>query len=287
MEKDIVKLMHELMPTFSKSQKKIAYTIFNDFAGVAYITAAKLGALAGVSESTVVRFAIELGFKGYPEFQRALQKSITTKIKAYERIEAAELHGAHGRDILHSVMTSDMEKIKVTLESINPDDFDAVVSSLMSAKSIYIIGSQSSASLASFLNFNLALIFPNVRLIQPTSTHEIFEQMLDITSEDVLFCITYPRYSTKILGAANYANAEGATVISLTDSSEAPIVQYSSHVLLAQSDVAAFADSLTAPLSVLNALIVSIVVKSDRQAIQARLDKLENIWDQYNVFTKQ
>ena len=282
---DIIKQMTTLMPTFSKSQKKIAQAILNDYKGTAYITAAKLGAAVGVSESTVVRFAYEMGFKGYPAFQMAIQKSITSQMTSKQRIEAAEQLTADG-DILKSVMTRDMEKIKQTLENLDRNTFDSVVDLLIKARRIYIFGSQSSASLASFFNFNLSLMFDKIRTISGTSTNEVFEQMLDIDEHDVLFAITYPRYSAKILGAANYASSEGANIIALTDSAEAPITTHATHVLVAPSDVSAFADSLTAPLSVLNAIIVALVVRGDQEHLRERLDKLESIWEQYNVYAK-
>ena len=285
MKNDIVKQMHDLMPTFSKGQKKIAKAILSDYNGTAYITAAKLASLVGVSESTVVRFATELGYKGYPEFQRAIQKSITTKMTSNQRISAAEQHFAGG-DILKSVMSSDIDKIKHTLENIDREVFDNVVQALLKAKRIFIMGTQSSASLAAFLNFNLCLFFSDVHMIQTESTNEVFEQMLDINADDVLFAITYPRYSLKIINAASYAESEGATVISLTDSLEAPVAPYSDYVLTAQSNMATFADSLTAPISVLNAIVVSLVVYGNRDELEARLNKLENLWEQYNVYAK-
>ena len=286
MKNDIVTKMRLLMPTFSKSQKKIANAILSDYNGTAYITAAKLASIVGVSESTVVRFATELGFKGYPEFQKAIQQSITTKMTSNQRISAAEQHFAGG-DILKSVMTSDIEKIKFTLENIDRGVFDSVVNTILNAKRIFIMGTQSSASLAAFLNFNLSLFFSDVYLVQTASTNEAFEQMLDINQEDVLFAITYPRYSMKIVNACSYAQSEGATVISLTDSLEAPVAPFSNHILTAQSNMATFADSLTAPISVLNAIVVALVVHGKRDELEARLNKLETLWEQYNVYAKQ
>ena len=286
MKNDIVKQMRDLMPTFSKGQKKIANAILSDYNGTAYLTAAKLASMVGVSESTVVRFATELGFKGYPEFQKAIQKSISTKMTSNQRISAAEQHFAGG-DILKSVMTSDIERIKHTLENIDRNVFDNVVQSLLKAKRIFIMGTQSSASLAAFLNFNLCLFFSDVHMIQTASTNEAFEQMLDINQDDVLFAITYPRYSMKIVNASSYAKSEGATVISLTDSMEAPVAPHSNYVLTAQSNLATFADSLTAPISVLNAIVVALVVHGKREELEARLNKLETLWEQYNVYAKQ
>jgi len=285
MEKDIIIQMKQSMPTFSKSQKKIAQALIDNYQETAYMTASKLGALVGVSESTVVRFAYELGYEGYPELQRAIQKAVCSKMTPNQRIEATEMRFAGG-DILKNVMMRDVEMIRYTLENLDRDSFDNTVQSLLKARRAYIIGARSSAALASFFNFNLSLISDHVKLVQPTSTSEVFEQMLDIGSEDVLFCITFPRYSAKILGASNYAKAQGATVIALTDSQEAPISRYASYILTARSDMASFVDTLTAPLSVLNAVLVAIV-QGKRNDVKSRFDRLESIWDQYNVYTKQ
>lgn len=285
METDIVKKIMSMMPTFSKSQKKIAQAILNDYNQTAYITAAKLGDLVGVSESTVVRFAYELGYSKYPDFQHAIQKRVCSQMTSNQRIDATAARFGDA-DILKSVMTSDIEKIKFTMENIDRQAFSASIDALIGAKRIYIIGARSSASLASFLNFNLGLIFDNIKFVQPTSTSEVFEQLLHIGQDDVMFAISFPRYSSKMVSAVDYAHAQGARVIALTDSLQSPIAANASYVLTAQSDMVSYVDSLTAPLSIINAVLAA-VAQSRRQEVKARFDELERVWDSYEVYAKQ
>ena len=284
MKKDIETRIRENMATFSKGQKKIAAAILNDYDKAAYMTAARLGQLVDVSESTVVRFAIELGYEGFPELQHAVQELVRTKLTPNQRIEVSNLRYGDG-DVLESVLNADIAKIKYTVENIDRATFAAAVDALVNARHIYIVGVRSSAALASFLHFNLGLIFDNIKFIQPTSSGEVFEQMLDISEEDVLFAISFPRYSTKIINAVRYAHAQRATVVALTDSFMSPIAQAADHVLTAQSDMASYVDSLVAPLSIINAILVAIV-RLRREEIGARFDKLERLWDEYDVYAK-
>lgn len=284
MKKDIESRIIENMAGFSKGQKKIATAILNDYDKAAYMTAARLGQLVDVSESTVVRFAIELGYEGYPELQHAVQELVRTKLTPNQRIEVSNLRYGDG-DVLESVLSADIAKIKYTVENIDRATFAAAVNALVGARNIYIVGVRSSASLASFLHFNLGLIFDNIKFIQPTSSGEVFEQMLDISDKDVLFAISFPRYSTKIINAVRYAHAQRATVVALTDSFMSPIAQSADHVLTAQSDMASYVDSLVAPLSIINAILVAIV-RLRREEIGARFDKLERLWDEYDVYAK-
>ena len=285
MENDLLKIIEDRMPSFSKSQKKIAKAILYEYQDSAYITAARLGSMVGVSESTVVRFAYEMGFDGYPDFQRAVQKSVRAKMTPNQRIDATDQRLAGG-DVLRSVMLSDIEKIKYTLETIDRHAFAKVVESIIGARRIYIIGVRSSATLASYLYYNLSLVFDNTKLVQATSTSEVFEQMMDIGERDVLFAITFPRYSAKILGASHFASAQGATVVALTDSAAAPITERATCYLCAQSDMASYVDSLAAPLSVLNAILVALVQRQKKE-VKDRFLRLEEIWDQYNVYANQ
>ena len=285
MNKDIAILIEEKMPTLSKGQKRIAGIVTQSYEKTAYMTAAKLGNAAGVSESTVVRFANELGFDGYPEFQRAVQELVRTRLTPNQRIEVTNTRIGDG-DLLASVMVDDMDKIKFTLDNIDRDSFNSAIDSIIKAKHIYIFGVRSSSFLASFLHFNLSLIFENVKLIQPTNTSEVFEQILDIDKDDVMIAISFPRYSSKAVNAVKYAQAQNAAVIALTDSKSAPIAQYASHLLTAQSDMASFVDSLVAPLSIINAIIVQIT-KLRQNEVKERFDKLERVWDEYEVYAKQ
>ena len=285
MKKDIESRILESMAGFSKGQKKIAAAILNDYDKAAYMTAARLGQLVDVSESTVVRFAIELGYDGYPELQHAVQELVRTKLTPNQRIEVSNLRYGDG-DVLESVLNADIAKIKYTAENIDRATFAAAVNALVNARHIYIVGVRSSAALASFLHFNLGLIFDNIKFIQPTSSGEVFEQMLDISDKDVLFAISFPRYSTKIINAVRYAHAQRASVVALTDSFMSPIAQAADHVLTAQSDMASYVDSLVAPLSIINAILVAIV-RLRREEIGARFDKLERLWDEYDVYAKK
>ena len=285
MVKDIAALIEELMPTLSKGQKRIASVVTQSYEKTAYMTAAKLGSAAGVSESTVVRFANELGFDGYPEFQRAVQELVRKRLTPNQRIEVTNTRIGDG-DLLSSVMEDDIDKIKFTLDNIDRSSFERAVESIIKAKQIYIFGVRSSSFLASFLHFNLSLIFENVKLIQPTNTSEVFEQILDISKDDVMIAISFPRYSSKAVNAVKYAQAQNAAVIALTDSKSAPIAQYANHLLTAQSDMASYVDSLVAPLSIINAIIVQIT-KLRQSEVKERFDKLERVWDEYEVYAKR
>lgn len=285
MENDIESRIKERFSTFSKGQKKIATAILENCDKAAYMTAAKLGELVQVSESTVVRFAVELGYDGYHALQHAVQELVRAKLTSNQRIEISDLRYGDG-DILEGVLTADIGKIKYTLENIDRASFHAAVEAMAAAKRIFIIGARSSASLAFFFNFNLRLIADNVTLVQTYSKGEVFEQILDIGSDDVIFAISFPRYSTNVINAVKYAHAQNASVIALTDSTMSPIAKEAKYVLTAQSDMVSYVDSLVAPLSILNAILVA-VTKTQKERVTARFDKLERIWDEYDVYAKR
>lgn len=284
MNKDFLHVISESMSGFSKGQKRIGNFILSHYDKAAFMTAAKLGESVGVSESTVVRFASELGFDGYPELQHALQEMIRNKLTTVQRIEIANDRMSNA-DVLMKVLNMDIEKIRRTLEDTSIDEFNKVANAIVEAKHIYILGVRSSASLASFLSFYFYKIFDNVRNIATSSTSEVFEQIMNIGEGDVFIAITFPRYSTRTIKAAKYAHDKGATVIAFTDSHSAPIIKYSDRILLARSDMASFADSLVAPLSLINALIVAIGIKRHNE-ISATFSQLESIWDEYEVYEK-
>lgn len=281
---DLLTLIAQRMPEFSKGQKQIAAYILEHYDKAAYMTAAKLGALVEVSESTVVRFAGELGFDGYPELQHSLQELIRTKLTTLQRIEITN-DRIGDTDLLENVLMSDVDKIKRTLEEIDRDSFNSAVDAMINAKMIYIIGMRSSSSIADFLFFYLNLIFPHVRLVRTTSGSEIFEQILRISKDDVIIGISFPRYSKRIINALEYAKSQSAHVIALTDSAVSPIAAPADDLLLAKSAMASFVDSLVAPLSIINALIVAIG-KKKQQEVTETFEKLENIWDEYDVYDK-
>lgn len=267
---------------FSKGQKKLAAYIQENYDKAAFLTAAKLGEIVGVSESTVVRFAIFLGYKGYPEFQRDLEELVRTKLNSIQRMEVT-----YGKvpqpEILDTVLHSDIDKIKMTLETMDHEAFERAVETILQARNIYIVGIRSCAPLAGFLAFYLNLIFDSVRLLNTNSSSELFEQMLHISKEDVIIGISFPRYSMRTLKALEFANNRDAKVITLTDSMHSPINLYSSCSLIARSDMASIVDSLVAPLSVINALVVALSMRKKKDVV-ATLESLEKIWAEYQVY---
>lgn len=267
---------------FSKGQKKLAAYIQENYDKAAFFTAAKLGETVGVSESTVVRFAIYLGYKGYPEFQKALEELVRTKLNSIQRMEVT-----YGKvpqsEILDTVLHSDIDKIKMTLDAVDHEAFELAVETILKAKNIYIVGIRSCAPLAGFLAFYLNLIFDSVRLLNTNSASELFEQMIRIGEEDVIIGISFPRYSMRTLKALEFANNRNAKVITLTDSIHSPMNLYSSCNLIARSDMASIVDSLVAPLSVINALVVALSMRKQKDVV-ATLESLEKIWDEYQVY---
>ena len=281
---DLITKIQSELPGFSKGQKQIARFILEHYDKAAFMTASRLGVTVGVSESTVVRFATELGYDGYPHLQRALQEMIRNKLTSVQRMEVAG-DRMGGRDVLQTVLHADTDMIRVTLDEIDRDAFQGAVDALMGAKRIYILGVRSSSALASFLGFYFNLLFENVTLVHTNSVSEIFEQVLRVGPGDVLFGISFPRYSKRTLSAMKYARDRGARVIALTDSQLSPLARVADHVLLARSDMASFVDSLVAPLSVINALIVAVGM-SRRDEIEQTFNKLERIWEEYDVYEK-
>ena len=274
------------MSGFSKGQKLIASYILKHYEKAAYLTASKLGAIVGVSESTVVRFAIELGYEGYPEFQHSLKEIIRNRLTSFQRIEVTNNLIGDG-NVLDKVLLSDADKIRRTMEEIDHASFEEAVDRIVSANNIYIIGVRSSSSLAGFLNFNFRMIFDNVKFVQTTSGSEMFEQIMRIKEGDVMIAISFPRYSKRIINAVEYAREKNANVIALTDSKLSPIAQYANELLIAQSDMASFVDSLVAPLSIINAMIVAVSRKKQDELTE-RLRVLEEVWEHYDVYdTKQ
>jgi DNA-binding MurR/RpiR family transcriptional regulator len=243
-----------------------------------------MGEIVGVSESTVVRFAMSLGYKGYPEFQKALEELVRNKLNSVQRMEVT-----YGRisqsEILQNVLQSDADKLKSTLEKIDHGAFELAVDTILNARNIYIIGIRSCAPLASFLSFYLNLMFDNVRLLQTNSSSEIFEQMVRINEDDVIIGISFPRYSMRTLKALEFANNRNAKVVTITDSVHSPMNLYSSCNLIADSDMASIVDSLVAPLSVINALIVALCMRKQKEVAKT-LTTLEEIWDEYQVYSK-
>ncbi len=282
MQKDLFEQIKEKMPVMSKSHKLIANYVMTQGEVAAYLTATKLGANIGVSESTVVRFAIELGFSGYPEFHEVLKQSLRSKLTAVQRIGVSDNIIGEG-NVLNAVLSADMNNIKTSLANIDEASFNVAVDTICEAKNIFIIGIRSSSMLADFLNHYLCYMFGNVKLLFSNSTNELFEQIFRIGKGDVLVAITFPRYSSRTKLAAEFAKKKGAKVVAITDSDNSPITAYADSKLYARSDMASFVDSLVAPLSIINALIVAIGRKK-KDTVTEALDDLEKIWDEYDVY---
>lgn len=284
MENDLNERLALLSPRFSKSQKALAAYLVDHCDKAAFLTANRLGEAVGVSESTVVRFAVRLGYEGYPELQQAVQELIRNRLTAVQRLEVtAALLEQH--DVLKSVMREDMERISSTLSVLDPDVFDDAVRRTLNARRIFIIGLRSSSALAEFLYFYFNLIFDDVCLLTSSSSTVLSEQLLRAGKEDTVIGISFPRYSLMTVDALEYAHEKGADVIAITDSALSPLVQHADCTLFAESDTASFVDSLVAPMSLINALVVAAGMHRKEQ-LRRVFDDLERIWDKYEVYRK-
>ena len=280
--KDLMRLIQSRFPRLSKGQKLIAEYILKSYDKAAFMTAAKLGVSVGVSESTVVRFANELGFSGYPKLQKALQELIKNKLTTVQRLELSNDYISEGY-ALKVVLKADMENIRATLEKINYNTFEEVVKKIFEAKRIYIIGLRSSTALAEFLGFYLNIILQNVRTVG-NGISDIFEQMINLEEGDLVIGIGFPRYASRTIDALAFAQDRGANVVAITDSLLSPLAAKADYSLIAQSNMASFVDSLVAPLSVINALIIAVGMR-EKQSITATFNNLEEIWREYNVYS--
>lgn len=267
----------------SKGQKRVAEYVLDNYDKAVFLTAARLGEVVGVSESTVVRFATQLGYKGYPKFQKALEELVRNRLNSIQRMKVT-----YGRisqsQILETVLQSDIEKIKQTLNGIDHLAFNQAIDTILNARKIYVLGIRSCAPLAAFMSFYLNLLCDNVIAVNTNSSSEIFEQLIRIGEEDVIIGISFPRYSQRTLKALEFASKRKAKIITLTDSVHSPINIYSSCNLIARSDMASIVDSLVAPLSVVNALIVALCMKKQEEVI-GTLETLEQIWGEYQVYS--
>ncbi|SKA76677.1 transcriptional regulator, RpiR family [Clostridium sp. USBA 49] len=283
-KQDLMRIIQMKFPRLSKGQKLIAEYILKHYDKAAFMTAAKLGTSVGVSESTVVRFANELGFSGYPKLQKALQELIKNKLTTVQRIELSNDFVSQ-ETALKGVLKSDMENIRATLEKINHKTFEEVVNSIFNAKKIYIIGLRSSTAIAEFLGFYLNLILDNVKVVT-YGISDIFEQMINISKEDLVIGIGFPRYAARTIEALNFAQSRGTKVVAITDSLLSPLASRADYTLIAQSNMASFVDSLVAPLSVINALIIAVGLR-EKEKIASTFNELENIWGEYRVYSNR
>ncbi|MBO5123272.1 MAG: MurR/RpiR family transcriptional regulator [Oscillospiraceae bacterium] len=278
----VLQTIRQQMDGFSKGQKRIAEYILSDYDKAAFMTAAKLGKTAQVSESTVVRFASELGYSGYPAMQKALQELIRGRLTSVQRIRASEMEEG---DLLNRAMHRDVETINATIESIDRTAFANVVEKLLAAEHVYIVGVRSSAFLAGYLNFYLRLLMDNVILVQHSAAGEIYEQMVHIGPKDVLIAISFPRYSNMVIHAVDMACERGADVIAITDNGMSPLMPYATEALFVQCEALSYVDSLAAPLSFLNALVLAVGYRR-RQEVDETFSQLEQVWSKYDIFGK-
>lgn len=285
MENDFLSVMKQHSESFSKGQRAIAQYITDEYEKAAFMTAAKLGATVGVSESTVVRFAVCLGFDGYPNMQKAMQEMVLNRLTSVQRLEVAS-DRIGDRDIVSMVLQSDMDKLRRTDETLDRQVFQDVVDAIVNAKRVYLLGVRSAAPLANFMGYYLRYLSDNVHIVTASGAGEMFEQIVGVNSSDAVIAFSFPRYSATIVKGAQYCSVSGATVIGLTDSVVSPLAQVCDHVLLAKSDMVSLVDSLVAPLSVVNALIVAVSSRRS-QELSKRLDTLENIWESYDVYEKR
>lgn len=282
MPKMLISRIEKVYPTLSKGHKRIASFITEHYDKAAFMTAAKLGECVGISESTVVRFAAELGFEGYPELQKNLQELIKNRLTSVQRMEVADINLGE-RHVLDKALAADIEMIRATLEQTSREGFAAAVDAINKAGKIYILGVRSSASLASFMAFYFNLFRDNVHLVDSASASEIFEQMYRITKDDLCIAISFPRYSKQTINALRFVRDRGATIVSITDSDSSPIAALADHLLVARSNMVSFVDSLVAPLSLINALIAA-AAKSRSEDVYNNLHTLETIWNEYQVY---
>lgn len=282
---DLIRILKDRKSTLSKSHRMIADYILNNYEKAAFMTASKLGDAVGVSESTVIRFALLLGYEGYPQLQDALIKTAHNKMTIVQRMEVTKSRIGEN-DVLSSVLQSDMDKIRLTLEKLDINTFNTVVEEILKAKYIYIIGIRSASALAEFMGFYFNLIFNNIRVVHNVSVNEVFEQVIHIEPGDLLIGISFPRYSNRTIKAIKYANARGAKTVAITDSKMSPLCEYANYSLFAKSDMNAFVDSLVAPLSLINAVIAAVAIQKEKE-ITGVLQDLEDIWNENEVYDRE
>ena len=285
MSKDILSVLQNKAHSFSKGQRLLAGYITESYDKAAFMTASRLGKTVGVSESTVVRFAVELGYDGYPEMQKAMQDMVLNRLTSVQRIEVAN-DRIGTQDVLTTVLQSDADKLRQTGEIISREDFQAAVNAIRNAKRIYILGARSVAPLANFLGYYLNFMFNDVRIITASGASEVFEKLVALDKDDVVVAFSYPRYSAATVKGAQYSRTTGATVIGFTDSRLSPLGQNSDYVVVAKSDMVSLVDSIVAPLSVINALIVALAAGQE-QRLTKTFDALEQVWEEYNVYEKR
>ena len=284
MNEDILSILEYKMPTFSKGQKRIAALICESYDKTAFMTASSLGKQAGVSESTVVRFAMELGYEGYPQMQKAMQEMVLNRLTSVQRMGVTQ-DRMGSQDVVTTVLNSDADKLRQTAETIDRKVFQKAVDSILRADNIYVVGVRSASSLASFFGYYLQYMFDRVHIITSSSSEEILEQMINVHAGDAVVAFSFPRYSSSTVEAVSYCHGTGAAVVGITNSMVSPLAESCDCVLIAKSDMVSVVDSLVAPLSLVNALIVALATAKE-DALRTKLEKLESIWQSHHVYEK-
>ena len=281
-QKDILRALEQRLPTFSKGQRVLARFVLDHYDKAAFMTASRLGKEVGVSESTVVRFAVELGFRGYPGMKKALQEVVRSRLTAVERLEVAE-QTMNTRDVARAVLRADIANLQATLDETDEAAFNTAVDRIVSARRIFLVGMRTSTTLSNFFGFYLNLLRDNVHVIQDTAAMEVYEQMLRVREGDLVVGISFPRYSNRTINAMKYARDRGAGTLGITDTKASPLNDYSDVCLFAKSEMVSFLDSLVAPMGLINALIVAIGTR-DRERTRQTFKDLEDIWSEYGVY---
>lgn len=285
MREDILSVIQGQMQTFSKGQRRIAAYITEYYDKAAFMTASVLGKTVGTSESTVVRFAVELGYSGYPAMQKAMQEMVLNRLTSAQRLEVTN-DRMGSQDVVQAVLQADADKLHQTAEMISRESFGAAVTAILGARQIYLIGVRSASALANFAGYYLNYMFSNVQVITTSGGGEMFERLLDVGPGDVVLAFSFPRYSTATIKGARYCRSVGATVIAVTNSYASPLAECSDYVLVAKSDMVSFADSLVAPLSLVNALLVALSAGRE-EVLEKNFDTLERVWEEYHIYEKR
>lgn len=278
---DPLKVIQNNFSYLSKGQKKVAEFIINDYDKAAFMTAARLGEVVGISESTVVRFANTLGYIGYKDLQKSLQELIKNKLTTVQRLSMVNSF-SNDESVLRKVMEKDMDNIEKTINEMDYENFEKSIELILNSEKVYIIGMRSSNFLAGYLGFYLSFLLENIKVVT-SGPNDVFEQLLNANDKDLIIGISYPRYSKRTLEALDYCKEKGCKIISITDSLISPASNYSDLSLVASSDMLSFVDSLVAPMSLINALIVTIGLHK-KDDVKSSFESLEDIWEKYNVY---
>ena len=285
MNDDILSVLEVQTPTFSKGQRRIAAYILESYDKAAFMTASRLGKTVGVSESTVVRFAVELGYDGYPSMQKALQEMVMNRLTSVQRIGVTN-DRIGNQDVVSMVLQSDIEKLRQTNETVNREDFQAAVAAILRARRIYVLGVRSASALSHFMGYYLNYMFDNVHVVTTSGCSEMLEKVVGVEASDVVIAFSFPRYSAATIKGVQYCRSVGATVVGLTNSRVSPLAQNSDCTLVAKSDMVSLVDSLVGPLSLVNAMLVALAAGREK-TLEKNFDTLERVWEEYNVYEKR